>query len=114
MGLFGQYPGTLFRQAGGPAMALMPILADYFRGSRIPAPNSCNRRIWRHRNARPHADGAHLTHSLPLLRGGSIAEQGHKMQIGEELQGLSSQADNPKLMPFRHKSLVKKDKRAEA
>ena len=31
---------------------------------------------------------------------GSVAEQGNKMQIGKELQGLSSQADDPELMPF--------------
>ena len=42
------------------------------------------------------------TECAPLIMTpyGSVAEQGNKMQIGKELQGLSSQADYPELMPF--------------
>jgi hypothetical protein len=74
MGLFGQYPGTLFRQAGGPAIALMPISADYFRGSLVPGAELMQPAHLAASECAAHADGAHLTHSLPLLREGSIAE----------------------------------------
>jgi hypothetical protein len=71
MGLFGQYPGTLFRQAGGPALALMPISADYFfgPGAELMRPAHLAASV-----CAPYADGAHLTHSLPRLREASIAE----------------------------------------
>ena len=36
------------------------------------------------------------------------------MQVGKELQRLSSQADDPELVPFRNKPLVKENERAEA
>ena len=37
---------------------------------------------------------------LPPMTFRSVAEQGNKMQIGKELQGLSSQAYDAELVPF--------------
>ncbi len=52
-------------------LELMPISADYFfgPGAELMQPTHLAGSV-----CAPYADGAHLTHSLPRLREGSIAE----------------------------------------
>ena len=74
MGLFGQYPGTLFWQAGGPSHSAHADFGGLFLRFLDPGAELMQPTHLAASECAPHADGAHLTHSLPLLREGSIAE----------------------------------------
>ena len=89
MGLIGQYPAGLFLREGEPWHSGRVPTDDFRVLMELQRRRACAP-ITRHQT-----ESCTQTECAPLVPFGSVAEQGNKMQIGKELQGLSSQADDP-------------------